>query len=55
MKENFKRFDIILVDFGQVEFAGEQGGKRPAVILQNDVGNHYLKNQTFKSTYTSSF
>ena len=28
MKENFKRFDIILVDFGQVEFAGEQGGKR---------------------------
>jgi len=41
MKENFKRFDIILVDFGQVEFAGEQGGKRPAVILQNDVGNHF--------------
>ena len=41
MKENFKRFDIILLDFGQVEFAGEQGGKRPAVILQNDVGNHF--------------
>lgn len=30
-------FDIVQVDFGNVEFAGEQGGKRPCVILQNDV------------------
>ena len=36
MKENYKRFDVVLVDFGQVEFAGEQGGKRPALILQRD-------------------
>lgn len=41
MKENYKRFDVVLVDFGQVEFKGEQGGKRPAIILQNDVGNHF--------------
>lgn len=41
MKENYKRFDVVLVDFGQVEFAGEQGGKRPAVILQNDTGNYF--------------
>ena len=52
MKENFKRFDIILVDFGQVEFAGEQGGKRPAVILQNDVGNHF-SNTTLVVPFTS--
>ena len=41
MKENYKRFDVVLVDFGQVEFEGEQGGKRPAIILQNDVGNYF--------------
>ena len=41
MKENYKRFDVVLVDFGQVEFKGEQGGKRPAVILQNDTGNYF--------------
>ena len=41
MKENYKRFDVVLVDFGQVEFVGEQGGKRPCVILQNDVGNYF--------------
>ena len=34
MKENYKRFDIVLMNFGQVQFAGEQGGKSPAVILQ---------------------
>lgn len=41
MKGNYKRFDIVLVDFGKVQFAGEQGGKRPAIILQNDVGNYF--------------
>ena len=40
MKRDYKRFDVVLVDFGQVEFAGEPGGKRPAVILQNDTGNY---------------
>ena len=41
MKRDYKRFDVVLVDLGQVEFAGEQGGKRPALILQNDTGNHF--------------
>lgn len=39
VKGNYKTFDVILVDFGEVEFAGEQGGKRPAVIVQNNIGN----------------
>lgn len=36
-----KTFDVVLVDFGEVVFAGEQGGIRPAVIIQNDAGNTY--------------
>lgn len=35
------KYDVILVDFGEVEFAGEQGGVRPAIILQNDKGNKF--------------
>ena len=27
-------FDIVQVDFGNVEFTGEQGGIRPAVIIK---------------------
>lgn len=38
MKSNLKRFDIILVDFGDVT-GSEQGGIRPALIIQNDIGN----------------
>lgn len=34
-------FDIVRVDFGDVEFAGEQGGIRPAVVIQNAYGNIY--------------
>lgn len=34
-------FDIVRVDFGDVEFAGEQGGVRPAVVIQNTYGNIY--------------
>ena len=34
-------FDIVQVDFGDAEFAGEQGGIRPAVIIQNPDGNTY--------------
>ena len=47
MKENYKRFDVVLVDFGQVEFAGEQGGKRPCIILQNNVGNHFSSQKSY--------
>lgn len=41
MKQNYKTFDVVLVNFGEVEFAGEQGGIRPAVIIQNSMGNLY--------------
>ena len=34
-------FDIVIVDFGDVIFAGEQGGVRPAVVIQNAYGNIY--------------
>lgn len=39
MVKNLKRFDIILVDFGTETIGSEQGGIRPAVIVQNDEGN----------------
>ncbi len=42
MKENWNyyRGDIYLVDFG-TNVGSEQGGCRPVLVLQNDVGNHY--------------
>lgn len=39
MVKNYKSFDVILVNFGEIEFDGEQGGVRPAVIIQNKAGN----------------
>ena len=33
-------FDIVQVDLGE-SFESEQGGKRPAVIVQNNIGNKY--------------
>lgn len=33
-------FDVIQVDFGE-SFGSEQGGIRPAVIVQNNKGNKY--------------
>jgi mRNA interferase MazF len=39
MKQELRRFDIILVDFGNDVIGSEQGGKRPAIIIQNDCGN----------------
>jgi len=41
MVKNYKAFDVILVNFGSAEFFGEQAGIRPAVIIQNCVGNTY--------------
>lgn len=42
MKEDwvYRRGDIYLVDFGKPK-GSQQGGVRPAVVLQNDVGNFY--------------
>lgn len=34
-----KRFDVVIVDFGADVVGSEQGGIRPALIVQNDVGN----------------
>ena len=41
MSSDYKAYDVCLIDFGKAEFAGEQGGVRPAVIIQNDLGNRY--------------
>ena len=37
---NYRRGDIYLVDLGS-NVGSEQGGCRPVLLLQNDVGNHY--------------
>ena len=41
-KENwiYRRGDIYLVDLG-TNVGSEQGGCRPVLLLQNDVGNHF--------------
>lgn len=39
MTQYLKRYDVVLVDFGKEAIGSEQGGLRPAVIIQNDVGN----------------
>ena len=39
MEGGYRKFDVILVDFGNDVLAGEQGGIRPAVIVQNNLGN----------------
>ena len=41
MNSDYKAYDVCLIDFGKAEFAGEQGGIRPAVIIQNVLGNQY--------------
>lgn len=38
---NIKAFDVILVNFGKVEFDGEQAGIRPAIVIQNELGNSH--------------
>ena len=37
---NYRRGDIYLVDLG-TNIGSEQGGCRPVLLIQNDVGNHY--------------
>ena len=39
-KRKVKRGDIYYADLSPV-IGSEQGGVRPVLILQNDVGNHY--------------
>ena len=33
MRNDYKAFDVVRVNFGDAAFAGEQGGIRPAVIV----------------------
>lgn len=42
MKDNWRysRGDIYLVDLG-THFGSEQGGCRPVLVIQNNVGNHF--------------
>lgn len=37
----YNKYDVVIVDFGEAKFASEQGGLRPAVIIQNQIGNTY--------------
>ena len=39
MQKDYKRFDVVLVDFGTNVIGSEQGHIRPALIVQNNVGN----------------
>ena len=41
MNQEYRMYDVVLVDFGCDTIGSEQGGKRPAVIIQNDIGNIY--------------
>lgn len=44
MIQDFKRFDVVLVDFGKDVIGSEQAGIRPAIIIQNDKGNKFSAN-----------
>lgn len=35
-------FDILMIDFGEVEFAGEQGSIRPAVVNSERIRKYLL-------------
>lgn len=42
MKElELKTYDIIIVDLGVDNIGSEQAGIRPAVVIQNNIGNYY--------------
>lgn len=41
MVQQMRRYDILLVDFGENTIDSEQSGIRPAVVIQNDIGNYY--------------
>lgn len=52
MKNNYRAFDVVRVDFGDAEFDGEQAGVRPALIIQNLKGNLY-SNTTIVLPFTT--
>lgn len=42
MTQELKRYDVVLVNFGN-GLDSEQSGIRPAIIIQNDIGNYFSK------------
>lgn len=41
MQNDYKRFDVVMVDFGVNTVGSEQGYTRPALIVQNNRGNSF--------------
>lgn len=41
MTQELRKYDVLLVDFGKDNIGSEQGGIRPAVIVQNNTGNFF--------------
>lgn len=41
MQNDYKRFDVVMVDFGVNTIGSEQGYTRPALIVQNNQGNSF--------------
>lgn len=48
---DIRRYDILQVDLGQV-VGSEQGGIRPVIVLQNNVGNQF-SNTTIIAPFSS--
>lgn len=40
-QENFKRGQIYIASLGREAVGSEQAGKRPVLVIQNDIGNKY--------------
>lgn len=41
LKKDIKRGDIFFADLGENNIGSEQSGKRPVVVIQNNVGNKF--------------
>lgn len=41
MQNDYKKFDIVMVNFGVNIIGSEQGYTRPALIIQNNQGNSF--------------
>lgn len=50
---NLRQLDIVLVDFGDDVIGSEQGGVRPALVIQNDTGNTFSRT-TIVMPFTSN-
>lgn len=41
MKNSYKKYDIVMVNFGENSIGSEQKHIRPALIVQNNKGNYF--------------